>query len=101
MFRFFLLFVFYSVRVAAENLPDPTQPDGWAQTTDSGEIKEWKLSSILVSKHRKIAVVNGSVVKEGDALGDGHVTLISRKKVIVDTNTGPITLQLTDSQIRK
>lgn len=49
----------------ANNLPDPTRPLTVASGTDAIAEQALKLDSILVASSRKLAVINGAPIQEG------------------------------------
>ncbi len=68
---------------SAENLPDPTRPSGAvyaddnAAKTPSGPV----LQSVLSSSGRKLAIISGQTVKQGDVIGNARVVRISDTEV--------------------
>lgn len=61
----------------AADLPDPTRPS-WAQPAPQGNATPrqtvFRLESVLISAERRVAVINGTVVQEGE-LVDGAAVL--------------------------
>lgn len=56
-----------------------------SQLAPQGQQKpEEKLSLIFINKGKKMAVINGIVVKEGDVTGIGRVEKIERGRVLID-----------------
>lgn len=48
---------------------DPTTPLGFVATgVTKNEIKQFSLNSILISPQRKLAIINGSTLREGQAV---------------------------------
>jgi len=93
-----LLFtVFYSM-VSAAQLQDPTRPPDFRQSLDrplqQTPDKGWTLSSILISPQRRVAIINGSSVMVGDAVGSGKVLSINASEVIIEQGVAKITLTL-------
>ena len=88
-------------------LDDPTRPAGLraahvpAATTP--QRPAWRLQSILVSPHRRVAVINGHSVAPGERVGGARVTRIGVDRVYLRTAAGRvIQLQLLPSRgIRK
>jgi hypothetical protein len=83
--------------VAADTLPfDPTAP------TDPGQYRRhngygnrgWILNSTLVGPERRIAIINGNPVREGDRVGEARVVQIRASEVRLQTPGYPITLRL-------
>jgi len=74
----------------AQGLPDPTRPPSasassalsGAQTAPE-EITGTQLQSILLSRGRKIAVINGTMVPLGGMVGEARVVGISETQVVL------------------
>ena len=65
--------------LAQAELRDPTRPPDYAASAAVGALapsKPWELTSVLISGTRKVAVLNGRSVREGDAIGDAVVVKI-------------------------
>jgi hypothetical protein len=60
--------------VAAEDLPDPMRPAVAAAKSDSDQagaaVGDLVLQSVLVSSQRRVAVISGQVVPEGERMLD-------------------------------
>ncbi len=72
-----LLFLLLAVSVSAQPLRDPTRPLDYrvVAPTQTGE-PQWELHSILISEQRKVAVINGQSLREGEVIaGSGGVVL--------------------------
>lgn len=105
----FLLFSFlFALFSAAHALQDPTQP---ADYLDSGPLPpsdetapapqaEWVLSSTLVARERRLAVINGQLVKEGDTLDGAQVVGITPLAVQLKTAQGALTLNLLPAGVK-
>ena len=84
-------------------LNDPTQPIdpalyfGTGKTHDSGG---WSLQSILSSPERRIAIINGSRVREGDRIGSARVMRIRDSHVLLNTGSRTVTLRLLPQSIK-
>lgn len=101
-------------------LRDPTQPIGFSASSfdsesgfdDESEGSEFesvetesftsdgslRLTSILISERRRLAVVNGKVVRLGDKIGDIKVIDIKPGKVLLKTRTGHEILSLSKTK---
>ncbi|WP_420474193.1 MSHA biogenesis protein MshK [Noviherbaspirillum sp. ST9] len=88
------------VLAAAQSLPDPTRPppafiEPGATGESAAEGSEApELQSILVSKHRRQAVIGGKVVTVGDSVGQAKVVRISEDSVLLRTGKQIETLKL-------
>ncbi|MFV2061474.1 MAG: hypothetical protein ACC653_12380 [Gammaproteobacteria bacterium] len=90
---FILLFLVIKFNtVMANTLFDPTRPPG-AQTQkqskpSSKRYPSWRLSSILIASERKIATINGKLLRKGDRVNGAtlidiqswNVTLVKNNK---------------------
>ncbi|NNG14105.1 MAG: MSHA biogenesis protein MshK, partial [Gammaproteobacteria bacterium] len=55
--------------LVAAALEDPTRPPdfvGAANGAKQTQVPTWQVNSILISKDRRVAVVNGKTVRQGD-----------------------------------
>ena len=64
-------------------LNDPMRPAQAprAATTASADAPSWRLDSIIVSGDRRLAVINGQSVSEGDRLGQARIKRIEATRV--------------------
>ena len=83
MSRFIPLFTMLVLTQPIWALTDPTQPA--AYIAPSATKAEFELTSVLVSGQRKVAVINGRVVAEGDQLGKAKVTRIEKQQVLLSS----------------
>lgn len=73
----------------AESLPDPTRPERSDKTrqsaTQSRPRKEpsWKLTSIIRSPRRKLAVINGEIRGVGEDIAGARVLAIQADTVVI------------------
>jgi MSHA biogenesis protein MshK len=70
----------------ATALDDPTRPPIVHNTdimvgTDEQPAMLWDLSSILIGPNRRLAVINGQTVTQGDYIGKAQVTAIKAGEV--------------------
>ena len=78
----------------AAALNDPTRPIDPAVYFGSGNMGGWALQSILFSDDRKIAIINGTRVQEGDRIGSARVIRIHDSQVVLETGTRTLKLRL-------
>ncbi len=82
-------------------LLDPTAPSGPAQTGNGNPLGTgWELNSTLINSHRKIAMINGSPVQEGDRIDGARVVRIRASEVQLETVERRITLRLLPNPLR-
>jgi MSHA biogenesis protein MshK len=81
--------------VAAQVLVDPMRPPAYAPVTgtDAG-MAEWQLTSIVIARDRKVAVINGETVTIGSKLGNASVVNIKTSSVILVRNGEEILVNL-------
>lgn len=77
---------------------DPTQPSQYRVVAKRVQLK---LESVLVSDTRKVAVINGQVVAEGEKIGGARVVSIGKDKVRLLKSGKTISLTLEQPQIRQ
>ena len=83
-------------------LQDPTRPtDASAYFGEnSAQPGGWSLQSILSSPKRRIAIINGTSVREGDRIGAARVIRIRETQVILKTGGRDLTLHLLPETIK-
>jgi len=67
-------------------LEDPTRPPGASLLSAGTGIeaqKGWNLTSILVSEGRRLAIINGRTVRQGQKVGNARVVKIDRTGVTI------------------
>ncbi|NND89231.1 MAG: hypothetical protein HKN42_00105 [Granulosicoccus sp.] len=82
----------------ASGLIDPTQPPKTQKpntsTPTAPSPRGWTLESTLVAPDRRVAVINGKLVSEGDSVDGARVIEIRKFDVLVKTSSRHLTLQL-------
>jgi MSHA biogenesis protein MshK len=92
--------VLVSHAAAADNLPDPTRPPAIAGPAHSGSgaapgaAAAPVLQSIMISPHRRMAIISGETVKLGEKFGDAQVVKITETEVVLRTGKELQTLKL-------
>ncbi len=84
-------------------LNDPTRPTDPALYFGTGQTRnssDWSLQSILSSPQRRIAIINGSRVREGDRIGSARVVRIRDSHVLLNTGDRTVTLRLLPQSIK-
>lgn len=87
---------------------DPMAPPGYQQDTSkvtkkTAKIKpaeRYTLRQVVIGKEYKSAVINGSVVTEGDYIKSALVKLITEKKVILQVKNKQTTLYLKPNTVK-
>jgi MSHA biogenesis protein MshK len=88
---------------SAQALKDPTQPTdpgNYFGSSENDSAGSWSLQSILSSPQRRIAVINGTRVKEGDRIGTARVVRIRESHVLLNTKGRSLTLHLFPESIK-
>ncbi len=82
----------------ANTLSDPTKPaniQGMKLTTNTAKsASKWTLHSTLVANDRRIAIINNTLVSEGEFVDSAEVLTINRLHVVVRASGKRITLPL-------
>ena len=94
----FIMTVVLFLSSAAFALPDPTKPSSYRAENGGSEMR---LESILFSPSRKVAVINGAVLSEGDTINDNRVIEINKESVKVSRRGKVSKLKLKRTSIRQ
>ncbi len=80
-------------------LKDPTRPEGLAEpvTGRSANVVLPTLNSVLIGDDRKLAVIDGRIMAEGDVSNGVLVRRISADRVVVTLNNSPQVTLLLDA----
>ena len=88
----------------AAALADPTQPSGTphlnAAGADSG-MGGWRLNATHITSTKRLAVINGTRVAEGDLIGSARVLQVSHAQVKLDAQGEILTLRLLQAEVKK
>jgi len=92
--------------LCAGELIDPTRPiTKKNKTTATKPVnavhRSWTLESTLVAQDRRVAVINGKLVSEGDTVDGARVIKIRKLDVLVQTSSRRMTLQLLPDIFKK
>ena len=90
-----ILGLFSTTRAWAVN--DPTRPSDPSQFFGSNPTPnpvDMMLQSILVAPERRVVVINGIRLQEGDRIGSARVVRIQDSQVLLETSRGTRTLRL-------
>lgn len=98
------LLVIGSVRAAV--LPDPTRP---AQYRPEAlivqelpkELINWKVTAIRIAGGDRTAIVNGSIVREGDIVGPAEILEIQPVSVVLNYDNKKISVRLFGDLVQK
>jgi len=82
-------------------LPDPTRPAVQRSATAQAPAPRWHLESTLVSPERRLAVIDGRMVRAGDRLGDAQVLEIGPDQVTLRSDERIVHLRLLPAEATK
>jgi MSHA biogenesis protein MshK len=101
--RIYFLIFFLSSLSFAEELRDPTMPIHFSGSVGTQPMVSLKLNSILISQQRRVAVINGQFVRQGEEIkGTGfRVTGIHTNSVSLRSNESTRVLSLIDTKVKK
>ncbi len=99
MFRVLSLAAMLMVVQGAWALNDPTRPS--AYKAPSAAKERYQLESILVGDVRKVAVINGKALTEGEKVGSAKVVRIEKNKVQLSRRGKVIELVPERTQVRQ
>ena len=91
----------------AEALRDPTRPYAAAPVAEPTEaraiakVTRFSVTAILVSKKRRVAIVNGKRVSEGDQVDGATVVKILADRLRLDLDGKEFTTRLPPDALRK
>ena len=91
--------LFFAGVALAQELPDPTKPPttlrpGHDTNSTSHQIAEPTLQSIIISPTRRVAIIAGQTLKQGDKFGNAVVVKITETAVVLRNGTELRTLRL-------
>lgn len=106
-YSFMFLCILFGSLVQADTgiLRDPTLPIGKsvAINSDKSAVVVLRLNSILISQQRRLAVINGQSLRQGDEIkGTGfRVIAIDAHSVRVQSNQATRVLSLVNTKVKK
>lgn len=101
---FFVFFLLCQYSMADDQVRDPTTPLGHVSASGAQVTNQWVLSAVLVSPGRKLAVINGSTLREGQMLPESSGAKVQRilaQTVILQRGDQTWVLKLSPSVIKK
>jgi MSHA biogenesis protein MshK len=94
----------FSIGDQALALHDPTRPTDpvlYFGGQRAASTAAWTLQSVLSSPDRRIAIINGTPVREGDRIGAARVVSIQPSRVVLNTGKRNLTLKLWNNKVKK
>jgi len=95
------LCLFLSPGVVLAELLDPTRPPNLEKVAKVRKDGVYTLTAIYYSQGRKLAIINGKLVKKGDTINGGRVKEISPNVVHIQGPGKPIVLPLVKHTIKE
>lgn len=99
MFKLAIFLTSLLMSSMACSLVDPTRPVSYAPSVLSEST--FQLSSILFSNQRKVAVINGKALIEGELLGKAKVVKINQDNVLIKNGSKQIQLVLERAPVKR
>lgn len=96
--RLMMALIFVMICSGATALNDPTRPSAFRSTES---VQSLQLESVLISDTRKIAVISGNVVTEGESVKGFTVIKINKDSVKGQSRGEIVTLTLGHAEIRR
>lgn len=88
--------------VGGERLPDPTRPPGLgAPSRTIAKVPTYTVSSVVIGAQRRLAVVNGETVAEGDRVDGARVLAVLAAGVRLERNGREFTVDLLPRDFKK
>ena len=104
-----LMFTAVSVTLAThgntQGLADPTRPADYQSTVVVRDTRathaDWNLSAIRISNTDRTAIINGSIVRAGDTIGQATVIDIQPVQVILRYENRQVVVRLFNNGVMK
>lgn len=87
--------------LAHAQMRDPTQPPIATEQTEEGGKTVFKLNSIVIGKHRRIATINDQFVSVGDRIAGAKVVSIRANRVTLLIGGKVLQLYLVGNEVKK
>ncbi|MFK5926757.1 MAG: hypothetical protein QM483_09020 [Desulfuromusa sp.] len=79
----------------------PVGKNSVAEKKQRTDTKEWKLTAVLISAGRSVAVINGKSLQEGEQLGGYKLIQIDTDKVILNNKQEKLVLRRAGTGLKK
>lgn len=105
-----IIFVVPIIALANAELPDPTRPATYFvddaepilyEEIDTKDKVNWKLSAIRISEDDRTAILNGKLIRAGDAVGPGKVIKINPLSIVIDHEDQKLIVRLFNTEVIK
>lgn len=85
----------------AQALDDPTRPTALEVVEEQlAERSQWRLQSTLLADTRRLAVINGKTVSEGERVDGARLLQVQADRVTLLFEGERIVLRLTETQVK-
>ena len=105
---FILVTVGIALPVAAGSLVDPMRPVNYQRADVSSDVvkkisvtEDWKLSGVLISASRKVAVINGLSLQLGDNIDGYRITKITTATAVLKNKEQTLVLHRSGTGLKK
>lgn len=85
-----------TIDVMALDIPDPTIPSGYQPAQKS----PWRLESVISGPNRKMAVINGRIMQEGESINGAILSSIGDDAVLLTRRGKTIQIQIDNIKAR-
>lgn len=100
MFKLIITALFAALlSISVQALNDPTRPSYYQQ--GAAKKTTFKLNSVLWSKQRRVAIINGKALSEGDVIAGAKVVKIEKHQVRINQNGVLVNLELRRPPIKR
>ncbi|WP_049629547.1 hypothetical protein [Cellvibrio sp. pealriver] len=96
--------LFSTQELNAQDVRDPTAPLGHVASANAASGENWVLDAVLVSPGRKLAVINGNTVREGQTIPGSNGTKVQRilaQTVVLQQDSQTRVLTLSPGVVKK
>lgn len=91
-----------SVRDLRAGREDPTRPERWSEARPAAQLQLPVLSSVLLGSGRKLAVLDGRVMAEGETRAGMKLWKVESDRVLLSLNdSSPVTVRLDRTSVIK
>lgn len=88
----------------ADELVDPTRPVNLAPATVSQDLEQspaLKLETVVVSPYRRVAIINGNTLRQGDSIAGAILEEIGKDSVTLRRNGDAVILSISPAAVVK
>lgn len=101
MFRSLLPVLLLTAASSVFALDDPMRPPDHSPAGPAQENTAWKLTSVMIARNRRSAVINGEYVTVGSNVGGARVVAIGPSQVTLQSGARRFSLSLLELQVKQ